>query len=301
MRVIITGGTGLIGRALCDSLAADGHEIIVLSRNPERPVSLPSGVQLVKWDAQSAAGWGQLADGAGAIVNLAGESLATGRWTEERKQRIYTSRLNAGKAVIEAISAATVKPKVLVQASGIDYYGSRGDEILTEESSPGSNFLAEVCFDWEASTAAAERMGVRRPVIRTGLVLSKQGGAWPKIVLPFRLFAGGPMGSGRQYWPWIHLEDEVRAIRFLIDHPDATGPFNLTAPTPLTNREFAEALGRVMGRPSFFPAPAPALNLALGEMSMLLLDSRRAVPKRLEEMGFTFTYTNIEAAFRTLV
>ncbi|HXF61291.1 MAG TPA: TIGR01777 family oxidoreductase [Caldilineaceae bacterium] len=301
MRVIITGGTGLIGRALCDSLAADGHDIIVLTRNPARPVPLPGGVQLVQWDAQSAAGWGQLADGAGAIVNLAGESLAAGRWTAERKQRIYTSRLHAGKAVMEAITAAVAKPKVLVQASGIDYYGNRGDEILTEATSPGSNFLAQVCFDWEASTAAAERMGVRRPVIRTGLVLSKQGGAWPKIVLPFRLFAGGPMGSGRQYWPWIHLEDEVRAIRFLIDHPDATGPFNLTAPTPLTNREFAETLGRVMGRPSFFPAPAPALKLALGEMSMLLLDSRRAIPKRLQEMGFTFTYPTAEAAFRTLV
>jgi uncharacterized protein (TIGR01777 family) len=305
MRIIIAGGTGLIGRALCNSLAGDGHALIVLTRDPERPGPdgrpLPTEVQSVRWDARSTEGWGQLVDGADALVNLAGEGLSEGRWTVERKQHIYVSRINAGKAVVDAITAATHKPKVLVQASAVGYYGGRGDEVVTEASSPGSDFLAQVCFDWEASTAAAERLGVRRPVIRTGLVLSKEGGAWPKIALPFRLFAGGAMGGGRQYWPWIHIEDEVRAIRFLIEHSDAHGPFNLTAPEPLTSKKFAKTLGSVMGRPSFVAAPAPALKLALGEMSTILLEGQRAVPKRLLDMGFTFTYPTAEAAFRTLV
>jgi uncharacterized protein (TIGR01777 family) len=305
MRVIVTGGTGLIGRPLCAGLAADGHEVIVLTRNAGGAVSgaarLPAEVQLVGWDAQGAKGWAHHADGAGAIVNLAGEGLADGRWSEERKQRIYTSRVNAGKAVMEAINAASTKPKVLVQASAVGYYGGRGDEIVTESTSPGGDFLAQVCFDWEASTAGAERLGVRRPVIRTGIVLSKEGGAWPKIVLPFKFFAGGPMGSGRQYWPWIHINDQVRAIRFLLEHSDANGPFNVTAPEPLANKEFAKLLGKVMGRPSVLPAPSPALKTALGEMSTVLLDGQRAVPKRLQELGFTFTYPTAEAAFKTLV
>lgn len=300
MRVIITGGTGLIGRALTDSLAADGHTVTVLTRNPDRPLNLPEGVTAVKWDAATAAGWGHLADGADAIVNLAGEGIADGRWSDERKRAIYTSRVDAGKAVMEAVAAAGKKPAVLVQSSAVGYYGPRGAETLTEQSGPGSDFLAQVCFDWEASTAGADRLGIRRPVIRTGIALSNAGGAWPRIVLPFKMFAGGPIGSGSQYWPWIHIDDEVRAIRFLLERPDATGPFNLSAPTPLTNKEFAKEIGRVMGRPAFMPAPGAALKLAFGEMSTVLLDGQRAVPKRLLDLGFTFTYPTAEAAIRQL-
>jgi uncharacterized protein (TIGR01777 family) len=301
MRVIVTGGTGLIGRPLCAGLVADGHEVIVLTRDASRPARLPAEVQLVEWDAQSAKGWAHHADGAGAIVNLAGEGLADGRWSAERKQRIYTSRVNAGKAVMEAINAANTKPKVLVQASAIDYYGARGDEIVTESTSPGASFLAQVCFDWEASTAGAERLHMRRPVIRTGIVLSNEGGAWSRIVLPFKFFAGGPMGSGNQYWSWIHIDDEVRAIRFLLDHPDATGPYNLTAPEPLANKDFAKILGKVMSRPSFVPVPSLALKTAFGEMSSVLLEKQRAVPARLQALGFTFAYPTAEAAFKSLV
>jgi uncharacterized protein len=300
MRVIITGGTGLIGSALTKSLTSDGHEVIILSRSPQPNTQQLSGVQQVQWDAATANGWGHYADGADAIVNLAGEGIADGRWSEERKKRIYASRINAGKAVMEAITAAAIKPKVLIQASGVDYYGPHGDEILTEEAGPGSGYLPQVCFDWEASTAAAEAMGMRRAVIRSGIVLSNEGGAWPRIVLPFKLFAGGPIGSGKQYWPWIHMVDEVGAIRFLIDNENAKGVFNFSAPTPLTNKQFAETLGKVMRRPAFFPVPAFALQAVFGEMSTILLDGKRAVPHHLQKLGYTFKYPSAEAAFKEL-
>jgi uncharacterized protein (TIGR01777 family) len=259
----------------------------------------------VKWDAATASGWGELADGAEVIVNFAGESIAGeslfgGRWSEERKKRIYSSRIDAGKAVMEAIAAAAIKPKVLIQASGVDYYGPHKDEILTEGAGPGTSFLSQVCFDWEASTAAVRTMGVRRAVIRSGIVLSNDGGAWPRIVLPFKLFAGGPIGSGKQYWPWIHIDDEVGAIRFLIDNEKAAGVFNLSAPAPLTNKEFATTLGRVMGRPAIFPVPSLGLKLVFGEMSTVLLDGKRAVPHRLQELRYLFKYPTAEAAFKAL-
>lgn len=300
MRVIIPGGTGLIGSALTKSLSDDGHEVIILSRSVRSKHSLPPGVQQVQWDAATANGWGHHADGADAIVNLAGEGIADGRWTEERKRRIYTSRINAGKAVMEAITTAATKPKVLIQASGVDFYGDHQDEIITEGAGPGTGFLSQVCFDWEASTAAAEEMGVRRAIIRSGIVLSNEGGAWPRIVLPFKLFAGGPIGNGKQYWPWIHMDDEVGAIRFLIENENAQGIFNLSAPTPLTNKEFAQTLGSVMGRPAFFPVPSFALKAAFGEMATILLDGKRAVPHHLQELGYTFKYPTAEAAFRDL-
>ncbi len=301
MRVIITGGTGLIGRALARSLLADQHEVVVLTRNASRQPDLPPAVKLVEWDARSASGWGQYADGADAIVNLAGEGIADGRWGDERKKRIYASRLNAGQAVVEAVAAAANKPKVVIQASGIDYYGDHGGQAVTEESPPGSGFLAQVCFDWEASSAGVTRYGVRRPIIRSGLVLSNDGGAWSRIVLPYRLFVGGPLGSGKQIWSWIHIDDEVQAIRFLIDHPEADGPFNLTAPEPLTNQEFAKALGEVMGRPAVMPVPSLALKTLFGEMATMLLQGNRVVPARLQALGFTFTYPTAESAFRALL
>lgn len=300
MRVIITGGTGLIGTALTKSLSSDGHEIIILTRNPRQNVGQPN-VRQVKWDASTADGWGHLADGADAIINLAGENLADGRWTEERKKRIYTSRINAGKAVVEAISAASTKPKVLIQSSGIDFYPQHPDKIVTEADGPGTGFLPQICFDWEASTAPVEAMGVRRAVIRSGIVLSNDGGAWPRIVLPFKFFAGGPIGSGKQYWSWIHIDDEVNAIRYLIDNPQASGVFNFTSPQPLTNKDFAATIGRVMGRPSLFPVPAFALQIAFGEMAELLLGSHRAMPQRLQELGYTFKYPTAEEAFRALL
>ena len=301
MRVIITGGTGLIGRALAADLAARGDEVIVLSRDPKRAAALPGETRIEQWDAATSLGWGSLVHATTAIVNLAGASIAAGRWTAQRKQLIRDSRVKAGRAVVQAIQEAGERPRVVIQASAVGYYGPRGDEAVTKDSAAGTDFLARVCVDWEASTAPVESLGVRRAVIRTGVVLSATGGALPRMLLPFRFFVGGPLGSGRQQFPWIHLDDEVAAIRFLLDQETASGPFNLSAPNPLTNAEFAHALGRVIGRPAALPTPSFALRLLFGEMATALLDGQRAVPRRLLDLGFSFRYPEAESALRNLL
>ncbi|HSJ56261.1 MAG TPA: TIGR01777 family oxidoreductase [Anaerolineae bacterium] len=307
MRVIITGGTGQIGRDLAASLAADGHEVIVLTRSPESATGLAAGVRPVGWDARTAEGWGHLADRAGAIVNLAGANLAgegffPSRWTEARKQIIRDSRVNAGKAVVEAVLQAEARPRVVIQASGVGYYGARKDYPVTVDSPPGDDFTARLAADdWEPSTAPVEEMGVRRVIIRSGAVLNAREGALLRMLLPFRLFVGGPMGSGKQWFSWIHQQDEVRAIRFLIEQEEARGPYNLTAPQPVSNKEFARALGRALRRPSWFPLPAFALRLAFGEVSDVLLKGQAATPDRLQALGFEFKYPDVDSALRDLV
>lgn len=312
MRILITGGSGLIGRELIASLAADGHEIIVLSRDPARVLNLPSHARAEKWDGRTAQGWGHLADGADAIVNLAGENIAgaddvfgiilRGRWTPARKRAIQQSRADAGNAVVEAVRAASQKPAVVVQASAVGYYGNRGDTELAEDAAPGSDFFSQVCLEWEKSTAAVEALGVRRVVIRSAVVLSAQGGLLPVIRFPYSLFAGGPLGSGKQWFPWIHIEDQVGAIRFLLESASAQGAYNLVAPNILTNDQFGRLLGRVMRRPHLIPAPAFALRLALGEIAdRLVLTSHRQVPRRLQQAGFRFKYPEAEPALRDLV
>jgi len=302
MRVLIAGGTGLIGTALAKGLRDDGNEVIVLTRAPEQSKGrVAAGVRLERWDGTSTAGWGPLVEEVDAIVNLAGEGVADGRWSAERKRRIRQSRVDAGRALVAAVAAAAAKPAVLVQSSAVGYYGPCADEILTEEAAAGSDFLAEVCVEWEASTAEVEAMDVRRPVIRTGVVLSGEGGAFPRMALPFRLFAGGPLGGGNQYFPWIHVDDEVAAIRFLLASETASGPYNLTAPDPLRNRDFVRLLGRTMRRPAFVPTPSFALKTIFGEMSTVLLDGQRAVPARLQEAGYEYLYSGVEDALRALL
>lgn len=309
MRILITGGAGLIGRELTASLAADNHEVIVLTRDPAKVTDLPKTARAEKWDARTAQGWGHLADGADAIVNLAGESIAGEnlpailfkRWSASYKRVITESRLNVGRAVVEAIRAAQQKPKVLIQSSAVGYYGSRGDEELTEASGPGNDFTAEVCKTWEASTAEAETLGVRRVIIRTGVVFDTAGGVLPVVTLPFKFFAGGPLGNGQQWFPWIHMEDEVDAIRFLIEHPSASGAFNLCAPFPVRNAELSQLVGQMLGRPAFMPAPAFAMQLVLGEKAAIVLCSQRQLPRRLQELGFQFKYPKAEAALKDLL
>lgn len=306
MRILITGGTGLIGTPLSQQLAASGHEVIVLSRNPGK-YTLPAGVTAVAWDGRTSSGWAHLADGAGAIINLAGESIGGSgfpppRWTAARKQRILQSRLDAGQAVAAAVQAAAVKPGVVVQMSGIDYYGNvPGETVVTETSPKGSGFLSDVAEQWEGATAVVETCGVRRLVLRTGIVLSLDGGALPQTMLPYRFFAGGPLGNGKQWWPWIHLTDVVGAIQFLVEHENARGVCNVCAPNPLRQKEFGRVLGQVMGRPSLIPAPAFALKLMLGEIAAMVLDGRRAVPTRLQEMAFTFQYPEAREALLDLL
>jgi hypothetical protein len=301
MKIIITGGSGMLGRALSADLVKDGHEVVVLSRNPQQVQErLPAGVRAVAWDGHSAAGWGAEANGAGAIVNLAGENLVGSfpfgmRWTPARKQRIRQSRLDAGRAVAEAIQQAQVKPAVLVQSSAAGYYGPRQDASLDESAPAGSDFLAQVCVDWENSTASVDSL-LRRVIIRTGVVLSASEGSLPLQALPFKLFAGGPIGSGRQGYPWIHLTDEVRAIRFLIDNPQARGAFNLTGPELVNNAQFGRALGKALGRPYWLPTPGFVFQVAFGEVSTVLLDGQRPAPTRLQALGFRFMYpTALEA------
>lgn len=306
MRILITGGTGLIGTPLSQQLASSGHEVIVLSRNPDKH-TLPPGVTAVAWDGRTTSGWAQLADGAGAIINLAGESIGGSgfpppRWTSARKQRILQSRLDAGQAVTAAVQAATAKPGVVIQMSGIDYYGNvPGNTVVTESSSKGSGFLSDVTEQWEGSTAVVETLGVRRVVLRTGIVLSRDGGALPQTMLPYKFFAGGPLGNGRQWWPWIHLADVVRAMQFLVENESASGVFNVCAPNPLSQKEFGRVLGQVMGRPSLIPAPAFTLKLMLGEMAAMVLDGRRALPTRLQELGFSFQFPQAQAALLDLL
>lgn len=306
MNVLIPGGSGLIGRHLAARLAAHGHQVTLLSRSPERLKGLPAGVHAAGWDGRSANGWQAQADAADAIINLAGTSIKgdgflPSRWTPKRKQLILDSRVQAGQAVMAALRAATPRPRTLLQASAVGYYGPRGEELVTEDAAAGSDFLAGVCQQWEASTQEAEALGVRRVVLRTGLPLTLQGGAFPLLVLPFRLFAGGWFGDGRQYYPWIHFEDYLSALEFLLTDNTARGVFNISAPHPLPNRQFAATLGRVLRRPSWLPAPRPALQLALGEVSTVVLDGQRAVPQRLQEAGFTFRYAELEPALRNLL
>ena len=306
MRIIITGGGGLIGRALTNSLLHDEHEVIILSRTPERVKDLPSGARAVQWDGKTPHGLGELVEGASAVVNLAGENIAgegffPDRWTDERKRRIRSSRLNAGKAVTQTIQAAGYKPGVLVQVSAIGYYGPSDDQVVTEDNPPGEDFMAEVCQGWENSTAGVEELGVRRVVTRGSVALSTEGGAFTRFLFPFKLYAGGPLGSGKQYISWIHMADQVSAIRHLIEDQMARGAYNLSSPNPVTNKEFTQTIGKVMGRPSFIPVPEFAFRTMFGEVATVVVDGQRVLPKRLQELGYEFKFPALEPAIRDIL
>ena len=304
MRVVITGGSGLIGRAVAARLAAEGNDVVVLSRDPARVRGLPAGVRAAPWDGRTAAGWETLLEGRSAVINLAGEAIAARRWTEEHKRRIRASRLDAGQAVMDAVRLAAGErrtPAVVLQSSGIGYYGDTGDQEIGEDHPPGGDFLAEVAVAWEVSTAEVEALGVRRVVLRTGVVLDRAGGALAKMLPPFRLGLGGRLGSGRQWFPWIHMADEVGAILFLLATAAASGPFNLCAPHPVQNRDFTRTLGHHLRRPTLLPAPAPALRLALGQLAEALLGGQRAHPHRLLATGYRFQYPDLPEALADLL
>jgi len=301
MRVIILGATGFIGRTLSQSLVEEGYEVIALTRSQNRGREiLGDQVKIVEWDGKSAEGWEKYVEGAYAIVNLIGENLASGRWTKERKKSILESRLKAGKAVSMAIQLAQSKPKVVIQASAIGYYGSRSDEILDESSDPGEGFLSEVTVKWEDSTKEIEPQ-VRRVIIRTGPVLGCEGGILSRLIRPFRFFVGGPPGSGKQWFSWIHLDDEVGAIRFLMEREDLQGVFNLTAPEQLMMKDFYHTLGKAMRRPSWLPVPGFVLRLLFGEMAQeTILSGQKVVPMRLMKAGYEFVYPKAEAALEEI-
>lgn len=302
-KVIVTGATGFIGKALCFRLEREGYQVVALSRNPERGQRLfGPKFSVAKWDGANSIEWLEYAEGAHAIVNLAGENIGSGRWTRRRKQAILQSRLDAGKAVVEAVESASVKPRVVVQASAVGFYGSRGNDSIDESSSSGEGFLAEVAKEWEQSTQEVESFGVRRVIIRSGVVLGVEGGALLQLLKPFRLFAGGPLGSGQQWFSWIHIEDEVNAILFLLKKEDLTGVFNLSAPHPLPQKDLARLLGKILRRPSWFPTPGFMLRAILGKMAEeMLLVSQRVTPKRLLEAGYRFLYPEAEQALKDIL
>lgn len=300
MNILISGGTGFIGSALTRSLLADGHKIWILTRNPVH-VNTPGDVVALGWDGRSCQGWLESFAEMDVVVNLAGETVGRWPWNPGRKKRIFDSRVQAGLAVAEAFERAERRPPVLIQASGIGFYGPLGSQPVTEEARAGNDFMATVASAWEASTSSVDGLpGVRRVVIRTSLVLDTQEGVLPLMALPVRLFAGGPLGNGQQGVSWIHVLDEIRAIRFLIDNDQARGVFNLSAPQPISSAEFIRSLAKELGRPYWVPAPALALKLMLGEMSTLLLDGQYALPQRLLDLGFVFRFERAEQAFQAL-
>jgi uncharacterized protein (TIGR01777 family) len=299
MKILITGGTGLIGKPLVNSLIADANQVIILSRNPPKANLLPNA-EIIQWDGCTPQGWGHLLNEVDAVINLAGENIGSFPWSEKRKIQFRQSRIRAGAAIVDAFNTAKARPCVLLQASAVGYYGPQGDELIDESTPGGSDFSARLCVDWEDSTKPVEEMGVRRVVVRTGIVLSSQGGVLPLMALPTRLFVGGSLGKGRQGFPWIHIGDEVAAIRFLLENENLKGVFNLSAPNPVSSIDFIRSLAKVLHRPCWFPTPAFALKLILSEMSTLLLDGQFMIPKRLVEAGFKFSFTNVELALRDL-
>ncbi len=298
MNVLITGGTGLIGRALAKSLLADGNKIWILTRSPEQAI-LPLGCTAVGWDGRTAQGWGELVNEMDAIVNLAGVNMSAWPWTGKRKQSFWNSRVWAGQAVAEAVRLTKKRPAALIQSSGINHYGLRGS-LADESAPPADDFLARLTVAWELSSQPVEELGVRRAVIRTSVVLSRDNIIMKLMELPVRLFVGGRLGSGEQTFPWIHIADEVRAIRFLLTEERARGPFNLIAPDSVSNTEFIRALARQLKRPFWFPVPAFLMRLVLGEMSTMVLDGRPAQPKRLLEAGFEFKFPTLDSALLDL-
>ncbi len=295
MRVLITGATGLIGGALNEYLRGKGAETISLVRKP--PVNFDSSY--IHWDPDADTLDPRQLEHLDAVVHLAGENIATGRWTAERKQRIFNSRIHGTALLCAALTACAAPPKVVVSASAIGYYGDRGDAVLAETAGPGQGFLAETCLAWEAAARPLSDAGIRTIFLRTGMVLSPSGGALERMLLPFRMGAGGPIGLGQRWMSWITLEDQVRLIAFCLDRESLSGPVNAVAPHPVKNGEFARALGRLLRRPALLPTPPLALRLAFGEMAReLLLSSTRVVPKRLEEALFVWRHPRIEEALR---
>jgi uncharacterized protein len=287
MKAVIAGGTGFLGSALAASLRADGHHVTIISRRPHGP-------DQVTWTDRSAL------DGTDVIVNLAGTSLDSGRWSDSRKAELLHSRVQATETIVKAMSQVSRRPSTLLNQSAVGFYGAHGSEPLTEESPPGSDFLASVCVAWEAAAMNAASM-TRVILLRTGLPLDSSGGALPRLALPFRFFAGGRLGSGEQYWSWIHIDDWVRMVRWAIEEPDIKGPLNATAPAPATNRELADALGRALRRPAFAPAPAFALRLLLGEMAdALILSGQRVLPVKATRGGFEFRYSDLDSALQQI-
>jgi uncharacterized protein (TIGR01777 family) len=296
MKVLISGASGLIGKALIKSLTKDKHEVSRLVRTKE------SGANDIEWHPNQGQLDANQLEGFDVVVHLAGESIASGSWTDEKKRTILESRVKGTLLLSSALTQLAKPPAVFISASAIGYYGDRGTELLTEDSAAGQDFLADVCRQWEQSTKLAEEKGIRTIKARFGVILDKEGGALGKMLTPFRLGIGGRIGDGAQWMSWIALEDVIKGLRFVIDNTSINGPVNFVAPNPVTNAEFTRSLGHVLSRPTIFPVPAFAARLAFGEMAdALLLSSTRVKPERLSNTAFNFKFTSLEAALREIL
>lgn len=302
MKIVLSGATGFIGRALVRRLLEDGHQVVVLSRRVDAFKEMSSAALKVEaWDGQTKGAWASIIEGVDAVVNLAGESIAGARWTAARKKALRDSRLNSTRAVVAAIGMAAQKPVLFVNASAVGFYGNVPNGEVTENSLKGSGFLPNLCAEWEDEAKKAEAFGVRVVLLRLGIVLEKEGGALPKFLTPFHFFVGGPLGSGRQYFPWVHRGDVVGAILFVLQNPSLSGAFNVTSPGILTMKDFCSALGRSIGRPSWAPVPSFVLKALLGEMSEMLLTGQKALSARLQQAGYRFRYPEAETALRNIL
>jgi uncharacterized protein (TIGR01777 family) len=305
MRIIIAGGTGFLGSPLAEMYAEEGHDVRVLTRSlmpgdtRHDPGTGVPGITRVGWKADGSTGpWAPVIEGADAVINVTGESLAKKRWSPQQKAKLRDSRLLPTRSLAAAIVAARTPPPVFISGSGVNYYGASDSERFTEASPAGSGFLANLCVEWEREALKAERPGTRVVPLRTGPVLERSGGVLTDMMRPFKFFVGGPVGSGRQYISWIHRLDWIEVVRWIVQTPAVVGPVNATAPCPVTNRHFSRALGHAMRRPSFVPAPGFAVKLAVGEMASVILSGQRVIPALAQKEGYHFRYPEIEMAFR---
>jgi len=306
MRIIIAGGSGLIGCALTTALVLDRNEVIILSRNPGKVIGMPVAVKIIQWDGKTVQDWGNEMNNCDVVINFVGENLSgkgllPSRWNKERKERLLTSRVNAGIVLSKAIEMSNKKPAVFIQASGIGIYGTQREKLFTEASEVGNDFLANLSKLWEASSAQVETLGVRRVVVRNGVVLSTKGGALRPILLPYKIFIGGRIGDGRQVYSWIHITDEVNAIRLLIEQDQASGVFNLSSPNPVTNDEFGRTISAVMKRPHYLPIPGFVMRLAFGEVANMVLEGQRVMPRKLLDEGYIFKFPTLYEALTDLL
>lgn len=324
-RVIVTGATGQIGRQLCEELIANGYEVVVFSRDPESARrAVPSANDYVAWTASESGPWASAIDGAYAVINLAGANVFAKRWSKEYKQQIRDSRVIGTRGLVNAMAAATNKPSVFINGTAIGYYGFRDDTKLDESAHPGDDFLARVCVEWEQEAQRAEEYGIRTVNLRTGIILNRgkgglpimlkgasasrpgfvldtEQGALPLMMLPFHFFVGGPIAPGSQWFPWVHIDDEVGLIVFALRNDEVRGPLNASSPEPQTNREFTKTLGRVLGRPSWLPVPGFALKILLGDVADMLTKGQRVIPAKAQQLGYQFQYPTSEQALRDIL
>ena len=302
MDIIVTGGTGFIGRALCTALSEEGHRVTILTRTSGGAAPLFGNTMLsVEWNGRDTGPWEQALEGADAVINLAGAPIADARWTNARKQILTDSRVFTTRLLARALSRRSSKPATFISASGIGYYGPSDDRLLDEGVARGTGFLADLCLAWEAEAMRAAEFGARVVILRTGMVLEADGGALAKMLIPFKLFAGGPIMPGTQWVSWIHRNDHIGLIQWALANNHVSGPLNAVAPEPVTMKTFCEVLGRVLHRPSWLPVPGFALNMLLGELGTLMTTGQRVIPKKAMAGGYTFRYPTLESALRAVL